>query len=164
MLDAIIDRLQRIHSFNIHAVQEDGSVAPWWEVTGASVVPELIVTEADIMEQVQTISARIMHWGRMVAQCKRVCDIEERGYRAWRSQFFLNLLVEVGDGKKPTDKIMEAQMRVTPEYAEWYERTERAEEAYNTANAVLDGFRAKKEMLRLAVYRRNEDGAAILSI
>ena len=164
MLDAIIARLQQLQSFNVHAVNPDGSVSPWYEVTGDKIVPDLVIQEADVLEQVQTISARIMHWGRMAAQCKRVWDITCREYRVWRDKLHLEQLIAAGDGKKPTDKVIQATIRAHDQYPVHYMRMERAEEAYNAATAVLDGFRAKKGMLTAAAYRRAEDGAAILSI
>jgi len=165
-LDVIVARLQNIQPFNIYAVNPDGSVVPWYEVTGAQLIPDLIVQESNLLEQVQIISARVMHWGRLVAQAKRVWQIEERIYRRWRDKFFLDAIkVSESDGKKkPTDKQIEAEYRNSPEYVVLYSNTERAEEAYNACLAVLDGFKMKKEALRIAAYRRQEDGASILSL
>jgi hypothetical protein len=160
--DAVVQRLQNISSFNIYEVRADGSVAPWYEVAPADVIPTVVVNENDVLEQVQTLSGRIGHWGRLVAQCKRVWQIEERGYRVWRDTKYLNI-VQTSE-KKPTEKIIDATIRADPEYSVWYQRMERAEEAYNAAGAVLDAFRMKKEALRIAAYRRNEEGASILGI
>jgi hypothetical protein len=60
--------------------------------------------------------------------------------------------------------MIEAQMRVSPLYPLHQKKLERAEEAYNVAQAVLEGFRAKKDMLRSAVVRSQEDAAPRLSI
>ena len=161
-LDTIIARLQNLPSFNIYQVKPDGTVEPWYEVTGASLIADLVIKESDLLEQVQAISARIAHWGRLAAQAKRVWQVEERNYRRWRDGFYLQVIQT--SEKKPSDKIIEAQYRNSPEYNVYYGATERAEEAYNAVMAILDGWRAKKESLKMAVYRKNEDGAAILSI
>ena len=165
-LDAIVARLQNMHSFNIFEVQPDGQVKPWYEVTTTTLIPELIINEANLLEQVQTISARIAHWGRLSAQAKRVWQIEERNYRRWRDSFYLQAIqmARVKGEKKPSDKTIEAQYRTSPEYNLMYGNTERAEESYNATLAILDGWRMKKEALRIAAYRRNEDGASILSL
>lgn len=165
-LDTVISRLQSMHSFNIYEVTPEGKVQPWYEVTPKSVVPDLVINENNLLEQVQTISARIAHWGRLAAQCKRVWQIEEREYRKWRDSYYLDTIqtAESEGKKKPSDKVIEAGYRTHPIYDAMYSATERAEEAYNATLAILDGWRMKKESLRIAAYRRNEDGASILSI
>lgn len=166
-LDAIVSRLQNMPAFNVFAISpQDGSVAAWYEVTGKAVIPDLVINENDILEQVQTVAARIAHWGRLAAQAKRVWQIEERRYRRWRDSLVLGLLqdAEVSGAKKPTQDKLEASYRTHPDYDFYYAATERAEEAYSATVAILDGWRAKKDALRMAVFRRTEDGAAILSI
>ena len=165
-LDKIVFRLQNMHPFNIYQVTEEGDAKPWWEVTGAEIVPQVVLNENDLTEQVQTISAQIMHWGRLVSQCKRVWEIEERKYRIWRDSYSLELLKagEEDKTKKMTKEVRDMTVRQHPEYTAYYIKTERAEEAYNAASAILDGFRAKKDAIKAAVYRSNESGAAILKI
>ena len=166
-LDGIVSRLQNMPSFNIYAISpHDGSVAPWYEVTGKLVIPDLVINELDVLEQVQTISGRIAHWGRLVAQARRVWQIEERKYRRWRDSFILQLIrtAEEAGKKKPSADTLAATYRADPGYDSYYMATERAEEAYNAALAILEGWKAKKDALKMAVFRRNEDGAAILSI
>jgi cell division protein FtsB len=46
-----------------------------------------------------------------------------------------------------------------PEYAQGYAKIERAEEAYNATLAVVDGLRAKRDMLKNKVDRLHPDGA-----
>jgi len=165
-LDTIVARLQNMHPFNIYQVTAAGDAEPWWEVTGAEVVPQVVLNENDITEQVQAISAQIMHWGRLCSQCKRVWEIEERKYRIWRDSYSLELLRagEEDKTKKMTEKVRDMTVRQHPEYTAHYIKTERAEEAYNAASAILDGFRAKKDAIKAAVYRSNESGAAILKV
>lgn len=169
-LDQYVARLQNMRPFNIYNINSKGEVSPWFEVT-SEVVKELVIQTYDLATQVQAISAQIQFWGRMESQCKRVWEIEERNYRRWRDGQYLALSSPPTDDprkeaawKKPTEKKIEALYRQTPEYNQYWEAVERAEEAFNGAHAILEGFRAKKDMLRSHVYRSKEDGAARLSV
>lgn len=169
LLDQYIARLQNIRPFNIYNIDDQGNVNPWYEVT-AEVVRDLIIQTYDLQTQVQVISTQIQFWGRMESQAKRVWQIEERNYRRWRDGQYLafsqppNDPIEAKDWKKPTEKKIEALYRQTPEYDQYWAAVERAEEAFNAAHAILEGFRAKKDMLRSHVYRSKEDGQARMSV
>lgn len=168
-LDQYVARLQNVRPFNIYTIDEKGNVGPWFPVT-SEVVSELVIQSYDLGTQVQAISVQIQFWGRMQSQCKRVWQIEERNYRRWRDAQYLALSASPDDPaeaktwKKPTEKKIEALYRQMPEYNELWNAVERAEEAFNGATAVLEGFRAKKDMLRSHVYRSKEDGAARMSV
>ena len=139
-LDQIIARLQNLAPFNVYQVTPTGDIEPWFEVTGG-IVRDLILQEDTLGEQVQTISAQIMHWGRLSSQCKRVWEITERQYRIWRDRTVLAMLepaTKPKDWKKPTEKQVNSTIRTLPEYTEHYIAQERAEEAYNACVAVLD--------------------------
>jgi len=165
ILDQYIHRLQNLEPFNIYAVDALGRVSPWYEVTG-EIVRDLVIHPAALRVQVETISAQIQHWGRMAAQCKRVWEIEERDFRIWKAEEYVKLATNPGDSnwKKPSDTFIDSEIRTRPEYRDWYVRVERAEEAFNAAMAIVDGFRAKRDMLKAAVYRNGEDGAPKLSV
>lgn len=169
-LDAIISRLQNMHPFNIWKIIENKNgtvtIEPWYEVDG-SIVHDLVIKEHNLREQVQVVAAQIIHWGRMVSQTKRVWEITERLYRQWRDAQVLALLdppKKAKDWKRPTEMMVNAQIRTMKDYAFHYQAQERAEEAYNSANLILDGFRAKKEMLKVAVIRRRDDGTPMLDV
>ena len=161
LLDQYIARFQNIPSFNIHALAEDGMKAvPWYEVT-PEIVRDLVINELTIPAQVDTIAAEIQKWGRLAALAKRIWELEERAYRAWRSEFMLRTLDPKGkpEGwKKPTNEAAEAMYRVDPEYAKYQVRVERAEEAYNATEALLQAFRAKKDMLMRFAPRYHDQG------
>ena len=161
LLDQYIARFQNIPSFNIHVIADDGmkSVA-WYEVT-SDIVRDLVVDELAIPMQVDTIAAEIQKWGRLTALAKRIWELEERSYRAWRSAFLLKALDPAGkpDGwKKPTNDAVESMYRVDPDYAVYQTRVERAEEAYNATEALLQAFRAKKDILIRFAPRYHEQG------
>jgi len=168
-LDQYIQRMQNMRPFNVYSVDKSGNVKPWYEVT-ANIVSELVIQPYDMALQVQTISNQIQFWGQMESQCKRVWQIEERNYRTWRDAKYLEFVRvpddpdEAAAWKKPSDKIATAQYRQLPEYHKKWEAVERAEEAFNASHNILEGFRAKKDMLKSYVYRSHEDGAVKLSV
>jgi len=170
LLDQYVARLANISPFNIHAIDAaKDEVTPWYEVGGPALVNDLILNDMNLSAQVQAIGAQIMHWGRMESQCRRVWAMVERQYRQWREGVSLDCFTPPTDPapkgwKKPTKPEVEATYRSDPQYTVWQQRIERAEEAFNSAHAVLEGFRAKKDMLKMAVIRSAEDGAARLSV
>lgn len=169
ILDQFITRLSNLNPFNVYAVHPGGEVKPWYEVTGA-IVKDLVIDEVQLGIQVQTIAAQITHWGRLAAQAKRVWEIEEREYRRWRDSVVLEMVEppanpeDAKGWKKPTETIIEATYRTRPEYVQWNQRTERAEEAYNAALAVQDGFKAKRDMLMRYVARYRDETQPHLTV
>ena len=161
LFDQYIARFQNIPSFNIHALAEDGMKAvPWYEVT-PEIVRDLVINELAIPAQVDVIAAEIQKWGRLSALAKRVWELEERSYRAWRSEFMLRTLDPKGkpEGwKKPTNEAAEAMYRVDPGYAKHQVRVERSEEAFNATEALFQAFRAKKDMLMRFAPRYHDQG------
>jgi hypothetical protein len=159
--DAIISRLQNMQPFNIHSIDENtGLNFPWYQVTG-EIINQVIISQENLQVQAELISGQIAQWGRFRAVTKRVWEIEERRYRQWRDQFKLNALNPEGkpEGwKKPSKEALECMYRTHPEYNEWYQKIERAEEAFNSACAIQEAFRAKKEMMKEGKYRRSEEG------
>jgi hypothetical protein len=162
-LDAVIFRLSSHPPFNIYYVGDDGMPRPWFEVK-PGILWELAIQQIGLATQVEAIGAQIMFWGRMVAQAKRVWDVEQRLYRVWRDKRYLDLLGEKEKGKKLTQANLDRLIRSEAVYTEFYRRIERAEEAYNAAGAVLEGFRAKKDLMKTAIIRQHEDGAPRLSV
>jgi len=161
-LDSFIARLQGIPSFNINMIVDDGlRVTPWYEV-GREIWRDLVIDELTIRDQLEKIAAQIQQWGRLSATARRVWQMQERGYRAWRSAFLLREMNPQGQPegwKKPTKEQVEAMYRVDPEYHSWQVLVEEAEEAFNAAEALLQAFRAKKDVLLRYVSVWHEAGA-----
>ena len=153
-LDAVVARLQRLPEFTLDAIDGEGNVNPWYAVKG-SIVVDVVIKETVLAQEVLSVSGQITHWGRLAAQAKRVWEIREREYRTWRDGFILRLLEEAD--KKPTQAVIEATYRTDPAYAVWYGATEKAEEAYNSCVAILDGFKAKRDMLKAFAGRVGEN-------
>jgi len=167
LLAEYIQRLQNIQPFNIYKIDDDtGAVAPWFEVT-AEVVHDLVLREQGLGYQVQIIAGEIQKWNRLMAQCQRVWQIEERKYRIWRDGLYLAAIDpddKPAGWKKPPESALAAQARVHPEYGRYYQAIERAEEAYNACKAVVEGFRAKKDMMKSYVVRYYDDAAPQLRV
>jgi hypothetical protein len=169
LLDQYLARLQNLQSFNVYSVLANGSAEPWYEVTGA-IVRDLVLDEATLAQQVQTIAAQITHWGRLAAQAKRVWEIEEREYRRWRDYQILKCLEVPKEAeartvwKKPSEAVIEATYRTNPKYVDFNIRIERAEEAYNAAIAVQEGFKAKRDVLIRYVVRYKDETHAHLTV
>lgn len=163
-LDTYIARFQNIPGVNIHAITADGQRAvPWYEIQMPTVIADLVVNELTIPMQLERVTAEIQKWGRLSALTKRVWEVEERIYRAWRSEFQLKVIDPTDkpkEWKKPTEATVEAMYRTQPEYHRLQAHVERAEEAYNTVEATLNAFRAKKDVLIALKRRYHEDGAS----
>lgn len=165
MLDAYVARFQNLPPFNIHAIVERGmATEPWYEVKASDVLKELVLDHLNVATQVSVVTAQIQKWGRLESLARRVWQVAERRYRAWRSRFYLESLEKKEDGKKPTQAVIEARYRSHPEYQELQAEIERAEEAYNSAHALLDAFKAQKAMLQNYAYRPRDGGAPQLSV
>lgn len=164
--DQIVHRLQSIEPFLIQKINPAGFPEPWAQVSGPAVVAELVINPHTLREQVDAIAAQIAHWGRLVAQTKRVWEVHERLYRHWRSTQELALMeklteVEVdakGKSKtsKPSQATIESHYRTDPLYATFSARIEEAEEAYNSTVAIHEAFKAKAAILRTDLYRVND--------
>ena len=161
VLDSYIARFQNIPSFNIYSLAKDGmSATPWYEVNH-EIAKHLVIDELTIPVQVNTIAGDIQQWGRLSALAKRVWELEERNYRIWRSGFLLEAVNPEGkpkEWKKPSADAIEAMYRMVPEYKIYQVKVERAEEAYNATEAILQAFRAKKDMLMRFAQKYREDG------
>lgn len=162
-LDQYVARFENMPKFTIQAFNEAGTEATdWYEIIPKAIVADLVINEMNVGTQAQTITAEIQKWGRFVSLTRRVWELRERQYRVWRSQFYLDAIDKAD--KKPSDKIIEAQYRVDPEYAVKQIAVERAEEAFNATQAIYDAFKAKRDMLRVFSYRNGDTGAAQFAV
>ena len=163
-LDQYIARLQNVPGVNIFAIADEGQNAvPWFELSMPTVVADLVVNELTIPSQLSVVTAEIQKWGRFAALTKRVWELEERRYRAWKAAFYLAAVdpTDKPEGwKKPTEGMLEAMYRTQPDYHRLQARVERAEEAYNTVDTTLQAFRAKKDVLIASKRKYFEDGAS----
>ena len=147
--DQWVQRLQNMEPFNIYTIDEHGTPTPWYEVTGQEVIQALIFNDANRGISLDIVSSQIAHWGRHVAQCSRIWQIEERRFRTWKAKVSLQLHEEAAkpDGKKATKEYIESTYRTMEDYTKHSIAVERAEEAYNAALAIHQAFRAKKDAL-----------------
>jgi hypothetical protein len=158
--DHLVQRLQTIQPFILEQIDASGAPQPWQQVTGPLLMQSLVINGSTLRHAVDSVAAEIAHWGRLVAQTKRVWEVHERRYRHWRSGIELECLRTGVPGieKSATQKAIECYYRVLPEYALYQEKIEAAEEAHNACSAIFDAFKAKEQQLRRDV-RIGSDGA-----
>lgn len=160
--DAYLARMQNMPSWNIHMLSEDGKKTfPWYEV-GPDIYRDLVVNEMNAPAEAATIASEIQKWGRLAALARRVWQVAERDYRAWRSAFLVVHMdpTDKPDGwKKPTKDHLEAAYRVEPEYHKKQIEVERAEEAYNATETVVAALKAKKDALIRYAAQWHAEGA-----
>ncbi len=158
--DAIVQRLQAIHPFSIQQIDPAGNPQPWALITGPGIIPDLVVNPHTLRDQIDSVAALIAHWGRLVAQTRRIWQAHERHYRHWRSQVELKCLREGIEGldKKPSQAAIESFYRTLPEYTVFQVAIEDAEEAHNATTAIFEAFKEKAAVLRKDV-RLGSDGS-----
>ena len=159
--------MQVLAPFWISTISPKGDVVNYHLVDPKIVLNELVIQEGYLRDQVQLISAQIMFWGGLAARAKRVWEKVERDYRIWRDKTKLDLLSPAGkpaDWKKPAVNSIDFEVRALPEYAIRYEMQENAEEVYNATTAILEGFKAKKDVMKQVVYRHQDGGQPRLSV
>ena len=161
-LDKIIHALQNLPTWNVYLIV-NGVPTPWLECQGVEVAEQLVVRESTLAVDVMSVSVKIMEWGVLAAKAQEIWEVEQRRERVWKAKLLEAAISE--DQKKPekeqrkwTEKLQESLYRENPEYLVWKERVERAAFAVNCTNAVLEGFRATKEMLRTSVRPAIEGG------
>lgn len=159
-MDHLIQRLQNIPEFNIYTINKDGTCSPWYVVSGKEIIPDILIMDYNLKQQVQTVSGTISHWGRLSSQAKRVWDIKAREYRIWKAQKYLEFRQ---DGEKHTEKEIDALIRTSSGYNEKYIEVERAEEAYNSTVVIVQAWQAKKALMKDLLYRHNtEEGSELV--
>lgn len=155
--------------FDLYGVDEKGEVKKQLTVT-AEIVETTMISEVDLAAQVSRVSGEITHWGIVEARARKAWQRGELDYRVWREVLTAKLLTppvdpaERKEWKKPTEAVIEANYRSHPEYLTHQRRLHDLEESFNAVHAVLEGFRAKRDMMRTAVRRSTEDGAPMLAV
>lgn len=164
--DAVIQRLSNMPPFIVWTLDAQMNIVPWMQVDmmQSGVLRELVISPHNLQGQIDTIGLQVAYWGRLIALQARVVSVAERRYRVWRSGmewqlYYENLKpkmidgVEMPfDGKKPTKVEVEAMIRLLPEYAPLYAAQEATIESRMACDAIYEGFRAKKEVLRADVW------------
>lgn len=166
MLDDYVHRTQGLPPITMQRVTDDGDVVDWFQI-GPEVSRDLLLYEQGLGHQVQIIAGEIQKWHRLSALAKRVWEVRERQYRIWREKFYLDQITppdDDGPWKKPTEKAIDARARTQPEYADHQNKIEAAEEAYNAVQGVVEGFRAKRDMLKTYVFRHRDAAEPQLSV
>lgn len=151
LLDTYVSRFQNMEPFDIYTIDSQGvpTAIGGRHVTGPEIVAQLVWHDAEDAVQSRLVAGQILEWGRLAAQANRIWQIEERRYRTWKAQQFLEGIeaAEKVGQKKPSDKILEANYRTHEDYTAVKSRCERAEEAWAATDMIVNAFRAKERML-----------------
>ena len=148
--DAAVQRLQNLQLFHLERLEE-GRPVPGHDVHPSAIAPLLVINTYSVPEDISTVAIVQMEWGQHVATAQRVWEIHERMLRAWKAKRTLELKDAKGEDGKPlklSQAAIEATYRLEPDYARYNEAVERAAEAHQRAQAVLDAVKAKVQMLR----------------
>lgn len=113
-------------------------------------IPQLTIRTKDILTEAATCPAHVLYWGLEAARAKRHFESVEAAYRSWRDRAFVNFKTggNPESSKVPSDALCEKQYRIAPEYGEWQRRRADAQEGSDCAQAVLEAFRAKVQLIK----------------
>lgn len=145
----LIDRVARFDSFRVLDRTYSAEL----------LIPQLTVDLKDLLNEAAANAALVLYWGIEAARAKRHADQTDAAYRSWRDRTWLNCkTTPMDDGKMPSAEVAERLYRQRPEYGEWQRRKIDAEEGAACAEAVLEAFRAKGQMIQ-AIERVLRDEA-----
>ena len=158
LLNAAIQRYQTIEPIEIKAIDPTTGTLAQGIVVDGNIVHDLTIYDHTLREQVTLVATQIMYWHAMRARAKRVWQIAEREYAVWKAQQRYSVL---GEKHPKTDKaytIAQADdaYRIHPEYNAMNVAVERAEEAYNLCDGLVDAFNAKQRVLNGDVFRAKD--------
>lgn len=154
--DEIIQWLQHAQSWHVPQFNADGHPEPWMEWHQSKVICDLVINPSDLQSQVEALPAQVQFWGRMVATCERAVTYHERRFRVWKSQRYYHY--RSSEGKKPTEKEIEAKYRSEKDYESHQLKIDQAKEALAASKACYEGFRSKRELVRGNIKRSIDDG------
>lgn len=156
MTDKAIHRLQNLPSFHVETFDAEGRVIPWFTVEPGAYAESVVLNPSNLQEEVTYVSVQILEWGRIAARAQRVWEARERLMRVWKAERVLELRDAVGGDGKPvklTVAQLEATYRTDPIYSVLSEKIETAAETLNCANAMLEAYRAKRDMAKAFAVR-----------
>ena len=138
----LIDKIARFDSFVI-----GGRV-----YSSELLTPQLIIQAADLVTDAATCGAQVLYWGVEAARARRFVAQVDAAYRSWRDRAFLDAKATPaeGSGKFPSDAVASSLYRQRPEYGDWQGRKATAQEGAEMAEAILEAFRLKAQLIRVA--------------
>ena len=148
---AVLQRIQNLDTFKLHKIVPTGDrveIADGLEVSPSAIAQSLILRPDAAATTAMEISVQIFEWGRHVARAQRVWEMRERELRSFKAR-------QIVDAKKENPKLalaaIEAAYRILPEYEKRSVLLEEASESHNSAVAVLDGYRALRDILKASL-------------
>jgi hypothetical protein len=168
--DMVLQRLAGMPSFVVYTLDDSGNPIPWQVMSAQTLLAELVITPHNLQAQIDVVGAQIAFWGRLVALAQRVVSVGERNYRVWRSgkelDAYENGIELVGTDpatgaptkatKKVTKAEVESYVRGLPEYLPLQVAIETFTETALACQAVYEGFRAKRDVLRSDTWHSSD--------
>lgn len=168
MADTLTKHIQKMQkgvtSFWVQGIDEETMELTQGQlVEMARVIDEVVIHVEGEEDQARLVSGQIATWGWIAARAQRVYERTEALYRRWREGEFWAAKQapdpEPKGWKKPTDKEAESVYRLHPEYEAWQFRVERSREVWNQCEAIVEAFKAKKDVMRRTQRRLDADEA-----
>jgi hypothetical protein len=138
--DDLIQKIQRFDSFR---VLDKVYTADW-------LIPRMIIRLKDLVEEGSITAAMVLYWGLEATRARRHHARVQASYRAWRDRAWMEAkrTPDTETGKLPSNELAERIYRSSPEYGDWQQRIHDAQEGAEMAEAVLEAFRLKAEMIK----------------
>jgi hypothetical protein len=169
--------LQTIPDTPMFTLGSDGLPVEWMRVSGASILPYVILKEDGLRLQVERVSGEILYWGRVTAAQRLVLSIRERHLRSWKADFELKFRAAAKpgpkdahhkqftpDGHKITEGLIESHYRVDPAYEQLNRWVDQARESLDVAEVIHTAFSKKAELLKADVRRLADGSLGRLSV
>ena len=113
-------------------------------------LPQLTIRLKDLLVEAAACPAHILYWGLEVSRARKHHASVEAAYRSWRDRFWMRMKTGVStDAKSPSDALCEKMYRTDAEYGAWQKRQADAQEGLDCAQAVLEAFKAKAQLIKL---------------
>lgn len=115
-------------------------------------IPQLVIDNKDLLTEGAMTAAFVLHWGREAARARRYHARAEAAYRSWRDGIWIALkstpLGAEDKPKFPSDAMTDKLVRQDPQYGHWRGRLDDSQESAEVAEAVLEAFRVKAELIK----------------
>lgn len=118
--------------------------------TAELLIPLMVIRLKDLVTEAATTAAMVLYWGAEATRARRHHARVQSAYRGWRDRAWLTAkqTPDPGTGKLPSNEVAERLYRAQPDYGDWQQRLHDAQEGAEMAEAVLEAFRLKAEMIK----------------
>lgn len=124
-------------------------------------IPQLTIRLKDLLVEAAACPAHILYWGLEVSRARRHHASVEAAYRTWRDRLWMGMKTGAvaPEAKVPSDALCEKMYRTNPEYGAWQKRQADAQEGLDCAQAVLEAFKAKAQLIKIEEQLLRDESA-----